>query len=473
VAGCSPVAPAVAGVSGDWCQRGRTPTWLAVPAERSHCGATVVDAAENRLLTQTDSGTPGGRVLRRYWQPAALSEELNGDRPVVPVRLLGENLVLFRDEQGQLGLLERACAHRGADLAFGRLEDGGLRCIFHGWLFDTDGACLETPAEPSDSTFCTKVSQRSYPVQERNGIVWAWMGDGDRPPMPGFDALVAPPQHVFAFKGMWDCNWLQAQEVGIDPAHASFLHRFLRDPEEEYGLQFRATVADTGVATTKLMREIANPEIGLEPTSYGFRLVTRRDFRGEFTHVRVTNSIFPNAITIPMSDDMTITQWHVPIDDNRCYWYSMFVSYTEPVDSETMREQRTGAVDLPGYRPKTGRANGWGFDTDEQNSLTYTGMGTDINVHDQWAVESPGAVHDRTREHLSPSDVGVRAHRRLLLAALSDPSPQTLIGTADPSALTGPAAVDAVDTNNDPDVCWRLAESSRRVGAAWAPALAD
>ncbi len=433
----------------------------------------MVDLDENEMLTQAGPGTPGGRVLRQYWQPAALSEELNGERPVVPVRLLGEDLVLFRDELGRLGLLDRACAHRRADLAFGRLEDGGLRCTFHGWLFDVDGACLETPAEPTGSTFCTKVTQRSYPVQERNGIVWAWMGDGDRPQLPGFDALAAPSEQVFAFKGMWDCNWLQAQEVGIDPAHASFLHRFVQDQDEEYGLQFRATVGDTGVPTTKLMRECANPVIRLEPTVYGFRLVTLRDFRGEFTHVRVTNCIFPNAITIPMSREMSITQWHVPIDDHHCYWYSMFLSYGEPVDAEQMREQRIGAVDLPAYRPRTGRADGWGFDLKEQASETYTGMGTDINVHDQWAVESPGAIHDRTREHLSPSDVGIRRHRRLLLAALQDASLGTLIGTADPSSLTGPAAIDAVDTDGDPDACWRMAESSRRAGAPWAPALGD
>lgn len=433
----------------------------------------MVDAAENRLLTESGPGTRGGDVLRQYWQPAALTEELTDDRPVVPVRLMGEDLVLFRDELGEFGLLDRACAHRRADLAFGRLEDDGLRCSFHGWLFDRTGACLETPAEPAGSTFCSRVSQRSYPAMERNGIVWAWMGTGDPPELPGFDAMVAPPTQVFAFKGMWDCNWLQAHEVGIDPSHASFLHRFLDDQDEQYGLQFRATIADTGVATTKLMREVANPDINVEATAYGFRMVTRRDFRGEFTHVRVTNCVFPNAITIPMSNEMVITQWHVPIDDHRCYWYSMFVSYGEPVDAAEMRSQRVGAVELPSYKPKTGRADNWGFDPGEQRTATYTGLGTDINVHDQWAVESPGVIHDRTREHLSPADVGIRAHRRLLLAALNDPSEENLVGRARPGALTGPAAIDAVDTDDDYDACWRTLEGSRRSGAPWAPALAD
>ena len=438
----------------------------------------MIDEAQNRLLTESGPGTPGGDVLRRYWQPAALTEELAGDRPVVPVRLLGEDLVAFRDDGGRYGLLDRACAHRRVDLTYGRLEDGGLRCPFHGWLFDRTGACLETPAEPAGSTFCTRVRQPAY--RSRNETASSGPGSvaGDPPPLPGFDALVAPPEQVFAFKGRWDCNWLQAHEVGIDPAHSSFLHRFLGDLDDEYGLQFRAPIGDTGVPTTVLMREVPNPSITAEATAYGFRMITLRDHTPErpgerFTHVRVTNCLFPNAITIPMSHDMTITQWHVPIDDHSCFWYSMFVSYGEPVDGDQMRAQRIDAIELPGYRPTTGRDNGWGYDPDEQRHTTYTGMGFDINVHDQWAVESPGSIHDRSREHLSPSDVGIRTHRRLFLDALADPSPATLIGAADPAALRGPPAIDAVATDDDPASCWRSAEGLRREAAGWAPELAD
>jgi phenylpropionate dioxygenase-like ring-hydroxylating dioxygenase large terminal subunit len=458
----------------------------------------MITPDDNRLLTESGPETPGGRLLRSYWQPAALTEEVdraevNGvARPVIAVKLLGEDLVLYREpterapgERASYGLLDRACAHRRADLTFGRLEDGGLRCPFHGWLFDRTGACRETPAEPDGSTFCTKVRQRAYPVVERNGIIWAWMGEGDPPPLPGFDALVAPSEQVFAFKGRWECNWLQAQEVGIDPAHASFLHRFLGDVDEEYGLQFRATIGDTGVPTTVLMREVPNPTISLETTSYGFRLVTVRDHGLDgtrpFTHVRITNCLFPNAITIPMSADIAITQWHVPIDDTSCYWYSMFVSYGDPVDGGQMRAQRIDAVELPGYRPRTNRANAWGYDPAEQHATTYTGMGTDINVHDQWAVESPGVIHDRSREHLSPSDVGIRTQRRMMLAAMAEPSPETLMGSAAPSASTGPAAVDAVAYWSDSrrpapaelETCWREHESKRRAAAPWAVELSD
>lgn len=431
----------------------------------------MVSVEENRLLTESGPGTAGGHVLRQYWQPAALSEELSGPRPVVPVTLLNEELVLFVDEQGRLGLIGRRCPHRGVDLSFGRLEDGGLRCPFHGWLLDVNGACLETPTEPESSTFHQRVSHLSYPVEERNGIVWAYLGEGEPPDLPGFDCFIAPPTHVFAFKGLWDANWLQSHEVGIDPAHASFLHRFLDDDSEEYGQQFRDLIADTGVTTTKLMREASPPDITAEPTPFGFRMRTTRDFRGEFTSVRISNCIFPNAITIAMSREMSITQWHVPIDDTSSYWYSMFVSFGEPVDAEVMRQQRISQVSLPDYRPINGRFNSWGYDPEEQRTKTFTGMGSDINVHDQWAVESQGSIYDRAEEHLSPSDVGIRTHRRMFLAAAADPSPANLPGRDNP--VSGPVAIEAVSTDQDHDAAWRDLDAARRSASSWASPLDD
>lgn len=429
----------------------------------------MVSSDANRVLTESGPGTPGGHVLRQYWQPAALTEELHGERPVVAVTLMNEELVLFTDEQGNLGLLGRYCPHRGVDLCFGRLEDGGLRCPLHGWLFDVEGACLETPAEPESSTFHERIRHRSYPVLERNGIVWAYLGEGDSPPLPDFDCLIAPRSQVFAFKGMWNCNWLQSHEVGIDPSHAAFLHRFLDDDSEEYGQQFRDLVADTGVTTVKLMREASAPTIVADPTPFGFRMRTTRNYRGEFTHVRISNCIFPNAITIAMSREMSITQWHVPIDDTSSYWYSMFVSFGEPVDADLMREQRISQVAMPDYRPLTSAADNWGFSADEQRTSTFTGMGRDINVHDQWAVESQGPIYDRGNEHLSPADVGIRTHRRMFLAAAEDPSPSKLVGRNDP--VDGPAAIEAVTTGEDFDEAWQALDRARRAASGWAPAL--
>ena len=197
----------------------------------------MMSAQENDLITRIGPGTPCGNLMRRYWQPAALVDELEGPRPVKPVRLLGENLVLFRDEQGRYGLLDRHCPHRGADLAFGRRENGGLRCSFHGWLFDVTGQCLETPAEPVNSPLCRNIKQPAYPVVARSGVLWAYMGPGEPPAFPAFDCFVAPDAYTFAFKGLWECNWLQALEVGIDPAHASYLHQLLRGRGPLQGLR--------------------------------------------------------------------------------------------------------------------------------------------------------------------------------------------------------------------------------------------
>jgi phthalate 4,5-dioxygenase oxygenase subunit len=162
----------------------------------------MTTASENELMTLTGPATPAGDLLRQYWQPAALAEELNAARPVVPVKLLGEELVLFRDSNGRLGLLDRHCAHRRADLCYGRLENGGLRCPFHGWLFDVTGQCLEQPAEPLESKAYRHLRHRAYPCEERNGIIFAYLGHGAAPALPRFDCFIAPDEQTFAFKGL-------------------------------------------------------------------------------------------------------------------------------------------------------------------------------------------------------------------------------------------------------------------------------
>ena len=229
----------------------------------------MISAEQNDFITRVGRGTPAGTLLRRYWQPVALADELAGPRPVKAVQLMGQHFVLFRDENGQLGMLDRDCPHRGADLAFGRLEDGGLRCPFHGWLFDAKGNCLETPAEPVGSKLCTSIKQAAYPVVERAGIVFAYIGEGEPPAFPEFDCFVAPDAHTFAFKGLFECNWLQALEVGIDPAHASYLHRFFEDEDtsESYGKQFRGASADSDMPITQVLREYDRPDISVEPTT--------------------------------------------------------------------------------------------------------------------------------------------------------------------------------------------------------------
>jgi phthalate 4,5-dioxygenase len=434
----------------------------------------MLSAEQNDRITRVGPGKPAGMLLRRYWQPAALVDELAGSRPIKPVRLLGEDLVIYRDEEGRYGLLGRACPHRGTDLAYGRLEDGGLRCAFHGWLFDVHGNCLQTPAEPEGSNMCRGIRQKAYPVVERSGILFAYMGPGQPPELPHLDCFVAPSSHVFAFKGMIDCNWLQSLEVGIDPAHTSFLHRFFHDadPNEGYGKLFRDRSIDSEMPMTKIMREFPRPRIDVEQTDFGFRIFTLREISGQHTHVRVTNLMFPNAFVIPMSREMTITQWHVPIDDRRHYWYAIFTSFGAPVNKDEMRRQRLELYELPDYIPRKNRSNNYGFDPHEQEHETYTGMGADINVHDQWACESMGEIADRTQEHLGQSDKAIAAYRRLLRTAIEavekGDKPPMVFDAEAAAKITGPAAIDGIGPTSDWQGYWQTTDAGKRGAASWA-----
>jgi phenylpropionate dioxygenase-like ring-hydroxylating dioxygenase large terminal subunit len=387
---------------------------------------------------------------------------------------MGENLVIFRDTRGRYGLIGRACPHRGTDLAYGRLEDGGLRCAFHGWLFDVTGRCLQAPAEPDGSNLCANIRQKAYPVVERSGILFAYLGPGEPPALPHIDCFVAPGTHTFAFKGMIDCNWLQSLEVGIDPAHTSFLHRFFHDedPDEGYGKLFRDKSIDSEMPMTRIMREFPRPRIEVEETDYGMRVVTLREISATKTHIRVTNLMFPNTFVIPMSREMTISQWHVPIDDQRHYWYAIFTSFGAPVDKDEMRRQRLELYELPDYVPRKNKTNDYGFDPHEQEHATFTGMGADINVHDQWACESMGAIQDRTSEHLGQSDKAITAYRRLLRTAIDQAGnggrPLMVLDPQSAPKVTGPAAIDGIGPTDDWTGYWQRTDESKRKAASWA-----
>jgi nitrite reductase/ring-hydroxylating ferredoxin subunit len=435
----------------------------------------MMTAEQNERMCRVGPGTPGGALLRQYWQPVALADELEPARPVRALRVLGLDLVLFRDQSGRLGLVDRACPHRGADLAYGRLEDGGLRCPFHGWLFDVAGRCLDTPAEPEGSGLRDRVRQHAYAVVQKSGIVFGYLGEGEPPAFPDFDCFLAPDSHTFAFKGRIDCNWVQAVEVGIDPAHASYLHRFFEDENRDagaaYGRQFRAASAGSDWPMTRVMREFGRPTIEVDAADWGLKLTTLRQIDAKRTHVRVTNLVFPQAFVIPMSAEMTITQWHVPIDDTSCYWVAIFTSFTAPVDRARMRAQRLELYTLPDYVPRVGRHNDYGFSVTEQKQATYTGMGMDINVHDQWAIEGQGAIQDRTREHLGTSDRAIMRFRRLLLGAIdARAAGQALPMRPDAAAAraqTGPPTVDGIADSVPWQEFWVAADRARRDGAPW------
>jgi phenylpropionate dioxygenase-like ring-hydroxylating dioxygenase large terminal subunit len=452
---------------------------------------TEMRAAQNERLTRVGPATPCGQLHRRYWQPVALVDEFDPalvpamrDRPVKRVRVLGEDLVLFRSAPGRWGLLERPCPHRGADLAFARYEpeaEGSaafaLRCPFHGWKFAADGRCLETPAEPAGSRLCQSVRQKSYPIVERAGVIYAFLGEGPPPPAPDLPCHRAPATHSFAFKGLWRCNWLQAFEVGIDPAHPSYLHRYFEDEatEGQFGRQFRGASAGEVDGErwpmTRVLRERAQPEIAFAPTDWGVEITTLRPIDATRMHVRITQALFPHTFLIPLSETITITQHHLPVDDTHTYWFSIFTSYAEPLDQATMRAQRLATIELPDYIPKVGRHNDWGFDPARMKE-TFLGMGEDINVHDQWAVESMGPIADRTREHLGTSDRVIIAWRRLLDAAIdaaADVAATPPAGLHAPAVTRGLRTFDGITRAADWAHHWVEMHAALRARSPWSP----
>lgn len=405
----------------------------------------MISQALNNKLTRIGPGTEAGAVLRHYWQPAALEDELNDGLPLA-VNLLGERLALVREAAGSLRLVTR---HVDCDEP----------AIFY----------------PPPSSISIDATGPVYPAVLKNGIVFGYLGPGKPPAFPSFDCFRAPYSHSFAFKGLWSCNWLQALEIGIDPAHASFLHRFLQDedPDDGYGKQFRDKAGSTQIPMTRILRDYPRPEIDVEETDYGLKITALRHLDNGQTHVRVTNQIFPTAICIPMSREMTITQWHVPVDDTHCYWYTIFTSFDKPVDKQLMREQRLKEHTLPEYAPVKNKANAYQYNAVEQANLTYTGMGLDINVHDQWAVEGMGAIQDRTREHLGRSDVAIIRYRRMLrkaiasIEAATEPEGLPMLTNCNVVSLKGPLSNDAVAATADWAAASRQADAQRRAACPW------
>ena len=208
----------------------------------------------------------------------------------------------------------------------------------------------------------------------------------------------------------------------------------------------------------------------VEETDYGLKITALRHMEHGQTHVRITNQIFPEAICIPMSNEMTITQWHVPIDDENCYWYSMFTSFGDPVNKDLMREQRMKEHRLPDYAPLKNKRNNYGYDPKEQSRETYTGMGMDINVHDQWAVESPGPIFDRTKEHLGKTDVGIIKYRKILreaIASLDEDGAALKMQNGSTEAITGPISVDAISMDADWTKVYEARDRDRRATCDW------
>lgn len=416
---------------------------------------------ENERLTLAGPGTPCGELLRRYWQPVALSSELRPFAPIA-VRLMGEDLVLFRDDDGLPGLLGRACAHRGVDLTFGRCEDGGLRCVYHGWLFARDGTCLEQPGEPAASSFKQRVRQKAYPCAEKNGLILAYLGPGAPPALPTLPFFQLPAEQVWATRIVQECNYLQGLEGDVDPQHLSFLHRFMNLAPE--------AVRDTNIFTAK----DPAPDILVEDTSYGFRLYAVREGKDDRRFVRVTNFVMPNnsAFSAGQPFDPKVQKlpstahyrmhWHVPIDDATHWKYEIAVRFDGPVDAEYMGRVFPHA---PGEPLERTLANRYLQDRNEQRTKTFTGIGTSFNDHDRLATESMGPIYDRSQEHLGATDRGVTRMRRMLLAAIDDVAagrePAAVQRAAEPDPYEGLVVIEQfVPAGRDVHEFWKAEVSA-------------
>ena len=376
----------------------------------------MITPEENDLLTQTDPKTPCGELLRRYWQPVALSEELpNGGAPL-KVRILGEDLVLFRDDQERPGLLGLHCSHRGTDLSYGRIEDGGLRCLYHGWLYDICGRVLEQPGEPGGGANRHDIRHRSHPCKEFGGIIFTYMGPGDAPLLPNYEFLTVPEEYRTVTKIFEECNYLQGNEGNIDPVHLSFLHQNL----DEAQVARRRIVPGSNTTDNRLLGEDISPTIEVEITDYGLRIYTLRNAGRDKRYLRVTNFVLPNLSVFggtTVGDGYSI-HWHVPIDDTHHWKYIFAFNREKPLDDFMRTRSR---VELTAdYLLTRNRGNRYQQDRDSMKTQTFTGMGINFQAHDAFATESQGPVQDRTAEHLVSSDKAIVAARKLLLNAMRD-----------------------------------------------------
>ncbi|HLH24775.1 MAG TPA: Rieske 2Fe-2S domain-containing protein [Chloroflexota bacterium] len=389
---------------------------------------------QNDLLTRTGPGTPGGDLMRRYWQPAALSEELPPGSPPQPVRLLGEDLVLFRDEAGRPGLLGLHCPHRGADLSYGRLEDGGLRCLYHGWLFDVTGQCREQPGEPAGSTFRQRVRHTAYPCLEAAGIIFAYLGPGEPPLLPAYEALTVPDAHRFVIKYFHECNYLQGEEGEIDPVHTSYLHRQFVSGSGE--TDYREIPREGHMPLYG--RDVA-PRIEIDETDYGVRIFSIRNAGADTAYLRITNFVMPNlsAIAGQTGEHGYAIHWHVPIDDVTHWKYDIIFCRTAPLDLERMRRAYAAQM-APGYRFRRTLANRYQQDRAEMAATSFSGMGAFFPAHDAYATETQGPIQDRTQERLGSTDKAIARARQMLLRAIRD----VQAGREPPHVVRDPAAND-------------------------------
>jgi phenylpropionate dioxygenase-like ring-hydroxylating dioxygenase large terminal subunit len=377
----------------------------------------MLSAADNELLTRTGPATPMGRYFRRFWLPVALSRELpERDGAPIRVKVMDEDLVAFRASDGRVGLVEPVCPHRGANLYFGRNEDGAIRCVYHGWKFDLEGACIEMPNLPPEAAYRGKTRITAYPTREFAEMVWAYLGPADAmPAMPALEVGLVPESHRFVSKKLQQCNWAQSIEGALDTAHFSFLHMPAPKVAE-------AAHPDANADQKRLawMRDDPLPRFSFVEHAAGFAAGAARDADAQDHYWRISQYLLPNHSLAPnaLPGENYQGQTWVPISDTECWIYTYAWNPERPISAAERAKLASGhgvlAETGPDYVPLSRRENEYRIDRDDQRHRTFTGI-RGVSEQDAMIQDSQGLIADRTREHLTPTDAAVVRFRRVVL----------------------------------------------------------
>ena len=378
----------------------------------------MLSAADNETLVRTNAGTPMGEYFRRYWLPVALSREMpEPDSPPIRVKVMGEDLVAFRDTNGRVGLVEPRCAHRGSNLFFGRNEECGLRCAHHGWKYNVEGKCVDMPNVEADAGMRGKTSIKAYPTREYGEMVWAYFGPPEvMPGLPQLEHGLLPASQRYVSKRLQACNWAQSMDGALDTAHFSFLHM----PAPKVAANSSANIA-ADEARIRWLRQDPMPRFTVLEHPVGFVVGGARKADGKDLYWRITQFMLPSHSITPsaMPGEVYYGYSWVPVDDESCWIYIYGWHPGRPISDEERAVFDKGGYGQfaelgPGYVPLRNRTNDYLIDREEQKHRSFTGI-RGIAEQDTMAQESQGVIADRTKEHLTATDVAVVRFRRLML----------------------------------------------------------
>lgn len=385
----------------------------------------MLSKEDNQTLTLTGPGTPMGEYFRRFWMPILVSTELEEPGGTQKrVTILGEDLLAFRDTSGKIGLVEPVCPHRGANLYYGRNEEGGLRCVFHGWKFDTDGNCVDLPTAPCNSSYKDRIKIKSYPTCERGGFIWAYLGPKEKmPELPQMEFTLLPASHVYVSKKWQDCNWAQCLEGAIDTAHFSFLHMVVPAVGEDAAdLMKHAAIGSQSVKNDRIrwVQEDPRPRFEINEFPAGLTIGGARLAEENERYWRIAQFLAPNHALVPSAfpGENYHGQTWVPAGDGSCWIYNYTWNPDRPLTEEERAACRKGLtvhaeVD-ENYVPLRGPHNDYLLDREAQRKGSYTGI-DGVSEQDAAIQNSQGKIVDRTRENLGATDIGLVRWREYML----------------------------------------------------------